>query len=94
LFNSDVCKHCSVAPCQQVCPTGALIRNEFDDVYVQQDVCNGCGYCIVACPFGVLGRSQADGKAHNAPSAMTARRTVSSLPALKPAPPTPYSSVP
>ncbi len=64
LFNSDVCKHCTAAPCQQVCPTGALIRNEFDNVYVQQDVCNGCGYCIPACPFGVLGRSEADGRAH------------------------------
>jgi formate dehydrogenase iron-sulfur subunit len=64
LFNSDVCKHCTAAPCQEVCPTGALIRNEFDDVYVQQDVCNGCGYCIPTCPFGVLGRSEADGRAH------------------------------
>lgn len=64
LFNSDVCKHCTSAPCQLVCPTGALIRNEFDDVYVQQDVCNGCGYCVTACPFGVLGRSEEDHKAH------------------------------
>lgn len=64
LFNSDVCKHCTAAPCQEVCPTGALIRNEFDDVYVQQDICNGCGYCVAACPFGVLGRSEADGAAH------------------------------
>lgn len=64
LFNSDVCKHCTSAPCQLVCPTGALIRNEFDDVYVQQDVCNGCGYCVAACPFGVLGRSEVDHKAH------------------------------
>jgi formate dehydrogenase iron-sulfur subunit len=64
LFNSDVCKHCTEAPCQQVCPTGALIRNEFDDVYLQQDVCNGCGYCVSACPFGVLSRSEEDGKAH------------------------------
>jgi formate dehydrogenase iron-sulfur subunit len=64
VFNSDVCKHCSAAPCQMVCPTGALIRNEFDDVYVQQDVCNGCGYCVSACPFGVLGRSETDHRAH------------------------------
>jgi formate dehydrogenase iron-sulfur subunit len=64
LFNSDVCKHCTAAPCQEVCPTGALIRNEFDDVYLQQDICNGCGYCVPACPFGVLDRSEADGKAH------------------------------
>jgi formate dehydrogenase iron-sulfur subunit len=64
LFNSDVCKHCTAAPCQESCPTGALIYNEFQNVYLQQDVCNGCGYCVSACPFGVLGRSQTDGKAH------------------------------
>jgi formate dehydrogenase iron-sulfur subunit len=64
LFNSDVCKHCTAAPCQEACPTGALIYNEFGNVYVQQDVCNGCGYCVSACPFGVLGRSKSDGAAH------------------------------
>ena len=63
-FNSDVCKHCATAPCQEACPTGAIIRNEFDSVYVQQDICNGCGYCIPACPFGVLARSEHDGAAH------------------------------
>ena len=64
LFNSDVCKHCSAAPCQEACPTGAIIYNEFGNVYVQEDVCNGCGYCVPACPFGVLGRSEADGRVH------------------------------
>jgi formate dehydrogenase iron-sulfur subunit len=64
LFNSDVCKHCSDAPCQRVCPTGSIIRTEFDSVYVQQDICNGCGYCVAACPFGVLERSEADHRAH------------------------------
>lgn len=65
LFNSDVCKHCTAAPCQEACPTGALIYNEFGNVYVQQDVCNGCGYCVSACPFGVIGRSEfGDGLAH------------------------------
>src|SRR6266567_1156234 len=56
LMQSDVCKHCAHAPCQEACPTGAIIRTEFDTVYVQQDICNGCGYCVVACPFGVIAR--------------------------------------
>jgi len=56
LMNSDVCKHCKHAACLDVCPTGAIFRTEFDTVVVQADVCNGCGYCIPACPFGVLTR--------------------------------------
>jgi formate dehydrogenase iron-sulfur subunit len=64
LMLSDVCKHCVTAPCQQACPTGAILHNEFDDVYIQPDVCNGCAYCIAACPFGVITRSSFDGHAH------------------------------
>jgi formate dehydrogenase iron-sulfur subunit len=65
LMHSDVCKHCANAPCQEACPTGAIIRTEFDTVYVQQDICNGCGYCIVACPFGVIARDEhGDHRAH------------------------------
>ena len=70
LMLSDVCKHCQDAPCQHSCPTGAIIYNQFGDVYVQNDICNGCGYCISACPFGVLGRAEVvedrrtDGHAH------------------------------
>ena len=61
---SDVCKHCHNAPCVEACPTGALFRTEFDTVVVQQDICNGCGYCVPACPFGVVDVSPLDGKAH------------------------------
>ncbi|GAC1432239.1 MAG: 4Fe-4S dicluster domain-containing protein [Chloroflexota bacterium] len=64
LFKSDVCKHCAHAGCLEACPTGAIIRTEFNTVVIQEDVCNGCGYCIPACPFGVLGRSKSDGAAH------------------------------
>ena len=54
LMSSDVCKHCTHAACLDVCPTGALFRTEYSTVVVQEDVCNGCGYCVPACPFGVL----------------------------------------
>src|SRR5437660_9530720 len=51
LMMSDVCKHCVQAGCLEVCPTGAITRTEFDTVYIQQDVCNGCRYCVAGCPF-------------------------------------------
>src|SRR5689334_13791934 len=63
VFMSDVCKHCTNAGCMDACPTGALIRTEFDTVVLQPDVCNGCGYCIPACPFGVVDRDPDDGRA-------------------------------
>ena len=63
LMMSDVCKHCARAGCLESCPTGAIVRTEFDSVYVQPDVCNGCGYCVSACPFGVIDRSADDGRA-------------------------------
>lgn len=63
LMMSDVCKHCTHAACLDVCPTGALFRTEFDTVVVQSDVCNGCGYCVPACPYGVIDRREDDGRA-------------------------------
>jgi formate dehydrogenase iron-sulfur subunit len=62
LMASDVCKHCTDAACLEVCPTGALFRTEFGTVVVQPDVCNGCGYCVPACPFGVLDKREDDGR--------------------------------
>jgi formate dehydrogenase iron-sulfur subunit len=54
LLMSDVCKHCQHASCMDVCPTGAIIRTEFDTVFIQEDVCNGCRNCIAACPYDVI----------------------------------------
>ena len=63
IFMSDVCKHCEHAGCLEACPTGSIVRTELGSVYVQPDVCNGCGYCVVACPFGVIDRRPGDGRA-------------------------------
>ena len=63
LMASDVCKHCTHSACLEVCPTGSLFRTEFGTVVVQEDICNGCGYCIPACPFGVIERREGDGRA-------------------------------
>ncbi|MFJ9736260.1 4Fe-4S dicluster domain-containing protein [Streptomyces sp. NPDC101171] len=62
LMASDVCKHCTHAACLDVCPTGALFRTEFGTVVVQEDVCNGCGYCVPACPYGVIDQREDDGR--------------------------------
>jgi Pyruvate/2-oxoacid:ferredoxin oxidoreductase delta subunit len=40
-----------------------LFRTEFGTVVVQEDICNGCGYCIPACPYGVIDQREADGRA-------------------------------
>jgi len=60
---SDVCKHCTLASCMEVCPTNAIIRTEFDTVYIQPDVCNGCRDCIAACPYHVIGFDEKSGLA-------------------------------
>ena len=64
LMMSDVCKHCKHASCMEVCPTGAIIRTEFDTVFIQQDVCNGCRNCVAACPYSVIAMNQSTGTAH------------------------------
>ncbi|HEX9099776.1 MAG TPA: 4Fe-4S dicluster domain-containing protein [Candidatus Dormibacteraeota bacterium] len=64
LMMSDVCKHCQHASCMDVCPTGAIIRTEFNTVFIQQDVCNGCRNCVAACPYSVIAMNPKTGTAH------------------------------
>jgi formate dehydrogenase iron-sulfur subunit len=56
LMMSDVCKHCQHASCMDVCPTNAIVRTEFDTVYIQQELCYDrlqndlMPACAKACP--------------------------------------------
>jgi formate dehydrogenase iron-sulfur subunit len=70
LMESDVCKHCTHAGCLDACPTGSLFRTEFGTVVVQEDICNGCGYCVPACPFGVIDKRELPRGPHDAPLAL------------------------
>ena len=93
LMLSDVCKHCRRAGCLENCPTGAIIRTEFDTVYVQPDICNGCGYCVAGCPFGVIDRDRRTTAAPgSARYATTGSKTTWSRPAPRRAPPIPSFS--
>jgi formate dehydrogenase iron-sulfur subunit len=64
LLMSDVCKHCTHASCMEVCPTNAIVRTEYDTVFIQPDVCNGCRNCISACPYAAIGFSKDTGVVH------------------------------
>jgi formate dehydrogenase iron-sulfur subunit len=47
------CMHCTDAACVMVCPTGALYKDKKGFIAIDEDKCNGCGYCTQFCPFGV-----------------------------------------
>ena len=57
------CMHCSQPACQDVCPVGAITKRDDGIVLVQQELCNGCGECIEACPLGVMQFDQERGLA-------------------------------
>jgi formate dehydrogenase iron-sulfur subunit len=52
LFRSHSCMHCTEAGCEEACPVGAISHID-EKVIIDQDWCIGCGYCVVACPFGI-----------------------------------------
>jgi len=49
-----LCNHCDKAVCMDVCPKGAIYRREDGLVLIDPALCDGCGKCKSACPYGVI----------------------------------------
>ena len=48
-----MCMHCLSPTCVSVCPVGAMKKTKAGPVFYDQELCIGCRYCVMACPFGV-----------------------------------------
>ena len=57
------CQQCDDAPCMNVCPVKAILRDEDTDaVIVDYDLCIGCRSCVAVCPFGAINYNPIDQK--------------------------------
>ena len=51
-FVPRLCMQCEESPCTSVCPVGATYRTAVGVILIDEERCIGCGYCVVACPYG------------------------------------------
>ncbi len=51
VFLPTGCQHCDDPPCMEVCPSTATAKRADGIVTIDYDLCIGCSYCVVACPY-------------------------------------------
>lgn len=62
LYFTTACHHCAAPACMAACPKGAITKNAFGLVLIDQDKCVGCRYCAAVCPYGAPQYNAASGK--------------------------------
>lgn len=63
-FFPKACQHCRKPLCVASCPTGASQKGEDGIVFIDQELCIGCGTCLTACPYEVRTIMQDESEYH------------------------------
>jgi phenylacetyl-CoA:acceptor oxidoreductase subunit 1 len=77
IFLPMSCMHCSDPPCLEVCPTTATYRRTDGIIDVNHNLCIGCGYCVVACPYqarSIISHNGYDSESESDPSGSPTNR--------------------
>lgn len=75
LFMPVGCMHCADPPCLEVCPSGATQQRDDGIITIDYDLCIGCAYCVVACPYQARYKVDQPGFAYgDTPTAQEAQR--------------------
>jgi formate dehydrogenase iron-sulfur subunit len=63
IWGRNSCMHCEYPVCASVCPVEAITKYEEGPVVIDPNICIGCEYCVYACPWHVISKSEVSGKA-------------------------------
>ena len=64
LAQPSICHQCNEAKCQSACSTHAIMPDKNGILTINYELCNGCGECVIACPFQTMGMNHTEQRAY------------------------------